>query len=115
MNQQVGRLGEQLVAKHFVEKGGRILGRNVSYPCGEIDLIVELGTEVVFVEVKTRSTLAFGSAEAITPSKFHRMKRAAAQWLNGQPLRNVRFDAVVVDLSADEEITHYEGIECGAR
>lgn len=115
MTNAIGNRGEQLVAQYFVQRGGRILGRNVRYPCGELDLIVELGAEVVFVEVKTRSTLDFGGAEAVTPAKFQRMKRAAAKWLAGQPLRMVRFDAVVVDLSANDEITHYEGIECGAR
>lgn len=114
MSQDLGIYGEQQAAHYFLARGGIILGRNVRYNCGEIDLIVQLGGEVVFVEVKTRSSQDFGAAEAVTPRKFARMKRAAAAWLSGQPHRTVRFD-VWVYVADTGEIEHYEGVDCGAR
>lgn len=114
MSTELGILGEQHAAHYFLARGGIILGRNVRYACGEIDLIVQLGGEVVFVEVKTRSSWDYGGAEAVTPRKFARMKRAAATWLEGQPPRNVRFDVLVLLLDKGE-VQHFEGIDCGAR
>ncbi|MEJ5997005.1 YraN family protein [Corynebacterium sp. H130] len=115
MTSNIGVLGEQEAARYFVARGGAILGRNVRYPCGELDLIVQLGGVVVFVEVKTRSSEDFGAAEAVTVRKFSRMKRAAAAWLEGEPFyREVRFD-VVVYRPHSGEIEHYEGIDRGAR
>ena len=113
MANELGIYGEQQATQYFLSRGGIILGRNVRYNCGEIDLIVQLGGEVVFVEVKTRSSWDFGAAESVTPRKFARMKRAAAAWLEGQPYRSVRFDVwvYVVDKGAVE---HYEGIDGGA-
>ncbi|AKK03421.1 YraN family protein [Corynebacterium epidermidicanis] len=115
MKRELGARGEALAAQYFVSRGGVILGRNVRYTCGELDLIVQLGGIIVFVEVKTRSTLDFGGAESITRAKFARMRRAAALWLEGQPYREVRFDALVLDFSADDPFFHYEGIVAGAR
>lgn len=112
--QNLGSAGEDQAVQFYISRGGRLLGRNVRYPCGEIDLIVEIDGQVVFVEVKTRSSADFGGAESITPAKFMRMRRAAAQWLAGGPLRSVRFDALVIDHSALDPVIHYEGIECGA-
>lgn len=114
MSTELGVLGEQSAAQFYLDRGGIILGRNVRYSCGELDLIVQLGGEVVFVEVKTRSSWDFGGAEAVTPRKFARMKRAAAKWLEGQPRRSVRFDVIVFILDKGE-FQHFEGIDGGAR
>lgn len=111
---ELGVHGEKEAARYFVSLGGIIVGRNVRYSCGEIDLIVQLGGEIIFVEVKTRSSWDFGVAEAVTPRKFARMKRAAASWLEGQPYRPVRFDVLEYVLDKGE-VNHYEGIDCGAR
>ncbi|MEJ6012556.1 YraN family protein [Corynebacterium sp. H127] len=113
MTTKLGSFGEAQAADYFLDRGGIILGRNVRYTCGEIDLILQLNGQVVFVEVKTRSTADFGAAEAVTPRKFSRLKRAAARWLEGQPYREVRFD-VLVFLLDEGTVQHFEGIDCGA-
>lgn len=68
----------------FVEKrGDEILDRNWRVREGEID-IVTLGADGFFhfIEVKTRSSLAFGHPfEAINRDKAHRMQRLALAWL----------------------------------
>ncbi len=117
--QHLGALGENLAAEHYIHRGGLIKQRNVSYPCGEIDLIVEEpdGT-VVFVEVKTRRGSAFGVAESVTPSKMNRLRRAAARWLERKPFMVIRFDviAIVVDQrTGDVELHSFEGVDHGAR
>lgn len=118
---RLGRAGENYAAGFFEDRGATILARNVSYPVGELDLIVqeEAGT-VVFVEVKTRSTPAFGGAESVTLGKRNRMRRAAARWLSDQPAArwtNIRFDVVLlIGLGgSDFTVTHYEGIFDGTR
>jgi putative endonuclease len=57
MNNQIGKLGEELVARWLEEKGWRILYHRWRCPWGEIDLIVQSPPPIViaFVEVKTRS------------------------------------------------------------
>lgn len=117
--QQLGAIGENLAADHYTGEGSQIRQRNVNYPCGEIDLIVEEpdGT-TVFVEVKTRSSRRYGTAEAVHSRKLNRMRRAAATWLAGQPYREIRFDvvAVVVDpRTGSHTLERYEGVENGAR
>ena len=69
--QRTGAFGEQVTAKYLTERGDEILDRNWRIREGEID-IVSLDGEGIFhfVEVKTRSSLAFGHPfEAITRDK----------------------------------------------
>jgi putative endonuclease len=97
----VGRFGEDLAARWLTESGWQILARNWRCPEGELDLIGLDGAVLAFVEVKTRSTLAFGDpAEAVTPAKSTRIHRLAGAWLASDhpPLRwsRLRFDVVTV-------------------
>ena len=117
--QILGSAGENLAEGHYISRGGLIRHRNISYPCGEIDLIVEEadGT-VVFVEVKTRRGIEFGTAEAVTGAKMRRLPRAAARWLEHKPFMAVRFDVLVVTVdrhTGEPLIDAYEGVEHGAR
>jgi putative endonuclease len=99
----VGRYGEQLAAEHLVSSGMAILDRNWRCADGELDLVARDGDDLVFVEVKTRSTTAFGDpAEAVSPAKASRVRRLALRWLaahgrdTGAAPRHVRFDVVTV-------------------
>ena len=59
-----------------------ILARNWRCRAGELDIVARDGAELVFVEVKTRSSLAFGSpAEAVDRAKAARIRRLALRWL----------------------------------
>ena len=58
-----GKIGEDLAAKYLERNGLRIIERNYRFERGEIDLIAEEGEELVFVEVKTRRSNAFGAPE----------------------------------------------------
>ena len=98
----VGRYGEQLAEARLRAAGMTVLDRNWRCREGELDLVVRDGATVAFVEVKTRSTPAFGDpAEAVTPVKAARIHRLAMRWLAenrercaGAPA--VRFDLVTV-------------------
>jgi putative endonuclease len=81
--QRIGAFGEEVISKYLVARGDEILERNWRIREGEID-IVSLGKDGIFhcVEVKTRSSLAFGHPfEAIDRAKALRMQRLALAWL----------------------------------
>jgi putative endonuclease len=82
-NRQVGAFGEKVIAHYLEERGFEILARNWRIKEGEIDIVAcDLDGLVHFVEVKTRSSLAFGNPlEAIDRSKARRLQRLALAWL----------------------------------
>ena len=97
----VGRFGEQLAARTLSETGLRILARNWRCDQGELDIVAQEGATIVFVEVKTRSTTAFGTpAEAVTPAKAARIHRLALRWLDEHRevagWAPIRFDVVSI-------------------
>lgn len=106
---QLGRAGEDFAAALYRDMGMEIVARNVRYGEGELDLVAEsVDGEIVFVEVKTRVSREFGGAEAVTPRKLGRMRRAAVRWLAGRPYAPVRFDVLEI------VVTRFEGVEGGA-
>ena len=78
----VGAYGERLAARYLTESGMQILDRNWCCDQGEIDIVAMDDTCLVFVEVKTRRSLAFGSpVEAVSAVKAARLSRLAGCWL----------------------------------
>ncbi len=95
----LGAAGEDLAAAWYEARGYQVLARNWRCREGELDLILRRGPTVVFCEVKTRSSLAFGSPlEAVTPRKCQRIRRLAAAWLDeiGGGAAELRFDVAAV-------------------
>jgi putative endonuclease len=81
--QRLGAFGEEITAHYLQQRGDEILERNWRIREGEVDLI-SLGSDGIFhfIEVKTRSSLAFGHPlEAINREKAHRLQRLALAWL----------------------------------
>jgi putative endonuclease len=81
--QRTGAFGESKTAEFVTQRGDEILDHNWRIREGEIDL-VSLSPDGIFhfIEVKTRSSLAFGHPfEAINADKAHRMQRLALAWL----------------------------------
>ncbi len=96
---ELGRFGECVAAHHLESSGYRIIERNWRCTSGEIDIIAEDQSSTVFVEVKTRSSLAFGHPfDAVTPAKLVRLRRLAAAWCNEAVDRpvHIRIDVVGV-------------------
>ena len=103
--QRLGRSGEEKVAGYLQKKGYTILVKNYRCKAGEIDIIARDGAELVFIEVKTRSSLNFGfPAEAVTRRKQRQISRAAQWYLAEQQLFDVpaRFDVIAV-LGVDQK------------
>ena len=76
-----------------------MLARNWRVREGELDVVARSDTTIVFCEVKTRRSDAFGlPAEAVTPAKQARIRRLAVQWLadNGEHAAVLRFDVASV-------------------
>ncbi len=73
-----GILGEKL-AKDFLKKRGyHVMETNYRCHEGEVDIVARHKDFLVFVEVRTKTSLAFGSPqESITPAKKERMRAAA--------------------------------------
>lgn len=97
----LGRWGEDLAAQHLEATGATVIARNWRCREGELDLVAtEPGGTVVFCEVKTRSSTAFGEpAEAVGPVKARRLRVVACRWLaEHRPpgTRELRFDVVAV-------------------
>jgi putative endonuclease len=82
-NQRTGAFGEEMVTQYLTELKAEIIERNWRIKEGEIDIIALNPSGVfAFVEVKTRSSVAFGHPfEAISREKAHRLQRLALGWL----------------------------------
>lgn len=92
----LGKKAENLAYNFLSKQGLILLERNFRLRLGEIDLIMRDGETIVFVEVKYRSSRAFGGPlEAVTFRKQQKIKLAAQTYLQrfaSPPL--VRFDVV---------------------
>jgi len=105
----LGREGEDLAARFLEKRGYRILDRNYSTRSGEIDLVALHEGAVVFVEVKTRTSNAFGAPElAVDPRKQRRMVKAALGYIKYKKLHQVpcRFDVVAISSTAETTVEH---------
>lgn len=101
--QRMGARGEQLAAEWYESRGYRVLARNWRCREGELDLVLARDGELVFCEVKTRSSTRFGvPAEAVTPAKQRRLRVLAARYLAvrdggaGTGRGGIRFDVASV-------------------
>jgi putative endonuclease len=98
----LGRRGEDLAARHLKKAGYKILKRNFRAPHGgEVDLVCRdtRHNELVFVEVKTRSTEEFGRPfDAVDAKKRRLIIRGAMTWLRMLDMPDItfRFDVVEV-------------------
>lgn len=113
-NKLFGDRGEQAAAKFLKRQGFRIVQRNYSTPWGEIDIVAVDGTTIVFVEVKTRSSLVAGRPEeAVTSDKQKTLTRMALAYLKKHKLleHSARFDVVAIvwpdDAREPQEIRHF--------
>ncbi|MBT6274773.1 MAG: YraN family protein [Chromatiales bacterium] len=100
-----GKKAEALAADFLTSKGLRILERNYLCRVGEIDLVAQDGTTVVFAEVRYRSQTGYGGAIAsVTRQKQHRIARAAAHYLQARRLTDVscRFDVIALGPAAQD-------------
>jgi len=117
--QKLGRRGEEVAVEYLEANGYRVMDRNYRFQRNEIDVVCyepnddDSGGELVFVEVKTRSSLGFGSPEeAVTDEKKEAIRKVTGAYLYERDLEGApsRFDVISVVLrqNEDPEVEHFK-------
>ncbi|MFQ5601941.1 MAG: YraN family protein [bacterium] len=108
----LGERGEQLAAEYLQKKRYRIRERNFRWARGEIDIVAQKDELLVFVEVKTARSDAFGEPETwVDERKQRQIARVAERYLQEQAISDMdcRFDVVAVKAQGNQwTIRHIE-------
>lgn len=110
----VGILGEKLAQNFLKQRGYHILQTNYRCPEGEIDIVTEHRDSLVFIEVRTKKNLKFGSPEeSITPAKKAKLRAVASRYLQAHDNlpSSWRIDVVAIELDQRDRISRIELIE----
>ena len=93
-----GQAAENFAAEYLKAKGLKLISTNYRSRFGEIDLIMQDGQSLVFIEVRIRKSKIFGGAEAsITASKQHKIVTTVAYYLQQHGDQACRFDVILMD------------------
>ena len=105
-----GRLGENLAAEFLIQKGCSVVARNYRWKHAEIDLIVNRDDWLIFVEVKTRHSNAYGEPETFVDATKRRLMYSAAEhYIYSHNWKgHIRFDIVSVKPGSTPQIRHFE-------
>ena len=109
-NKITGSSGEKKAVQYLKSNGFIILETNFSTDIGEIDIIAASGDTLVFIEVKTRKTIAFGfPSEAVDYRKQNKISMVASQYIKKRMMYGVKIRFDVIEIILDEiKINHYE-------
>ncbi len=112
VNKALGEKGERLAMWYLRLKGYKIIARNFSSPSGEIDLIAKDKDTLVFVEVRSKSSIEYGRPEeTVDQRKQQKIKQTARYYLHQTHQEDIycRFDVVaIVWQGRRTEITLYQ-------
>lgn len=117
MTTELGRFGESWARGYLARNGYRILETNVRFRIGEIDIVAEDESGLVFVEVKCRRSSGYGSAvEAVSATKYTRLVRAVETYVQRHPSPSAEYRIDVIALEVDRRgkvarVTHLRGVE----
>lgn len=109
---QFGNSGEDIACQYLENNGYQILERNKHYSrlC-EIDIIAKFKNRIIFVEVKTRKTDAFGSPfEAITKTKYNNIKTGALSYIKENNYKTFQIDVIGITYLPELKIQHLRNI-----
>ena len=109
--QTIGKKGEDLSAEYLLSQGYQILSRNYRFKKSEIDLICRHQELLVFVEVKSRTSVKFGYPESfISVQQQKAIIRAAEHFLEEKKwLGDIRFDVMAILFANGEtQIEHFK-------
>lgn len=101
-SKELGKLGETYAALRLMQQGWHVIDRNWHSRQGELDLVmITPEQKLVFVEVKTRRSVQYGTPlEAINQDKRNKLRKAGMQWIEkfgtDIPRYRIRFDAVSI-------------------
>ncbi len=96
---EIGKLGEELAVKYLEKEKYEIIERNFECKQGEIDIIAKDKTELVFIEVKTRTNNIYGTPiEAVNINKTKHLIKTINYYLYLKKLENeyIRIDAIEI-------------------
>ena len=114
-NKEIGVLGENTACKFLKKKHYKILERNFVSKYGEIDIIAKHKKELIFVEVKTRSSKAYGGG--IGAVNFHKRRNivmtSQVYMKNSGYSGARRYDIIEVYIDENNEIAEINHIENG--
>jgi putative endonuclease len=99
---ELGKKGEEKALRFLKKKGYRIIEQNYVCNLGEMDIIAKEKDTLGFVEVKTRTSMAFGPPQlAVTPTKQHQLSKVAMNFLKEKRIvdAKARFDVVAILLA----------------
>jgi putative endonuclease len=103
---ELGKKGEEVALRFLKKRGYRIIEQNYVCKMGEMDLIAKEKDTLAFIEVKTRTSTAFGPPQlAVNSSKQRQLSKVALYFLKEKKLEDVkaRFDVVAIILGQNEE------------
>lgn len=100
---ELGTVGEDIAVKYLIEQNYKIITRNFMCRQGEIDIIARdtLKKEIVFIEVKTRTSQKYGSpSEAVDEHKQKHIYKSAEYYVYRHNLYNktIRFDIIEINI-----------------
>lgn len=105
----LGVRGEDLASRYLLSNGYTILERNWRFQKAEIDILAAKDGMLAVIEVKARSTRAFGNPEAfINRNKVELMRKAANAYVNKNRLNlEIRFDFIGIVFEGNKQkLTH---------
>jgi len=103
--QKFGESSENLAVWYLKQNGYKIIEQNYRNRLGEIDIIAREKKTIVFVEVKSRKSIRYGSPKwAVTPKKQRKISMVALYYLKStqQIDAKARFDVVAITSNRDE-------------
>ena len=94
----LGNQAEKVALSYLEQQGLTLIIKNYQTRFGEIDLIMQDGKSIVFVEVRLRKNNNFGGAsESITQAKQRKIAKVAEQFLQQSGNQACRFDVILMD------------------
>ena len=103
---ELGKKGEELALRYLKKQGYRIIETNYVCKMGEMDIIAKEKDTLAFIEVKTRTSTAFGPPQsAVNPTKQRQLSKVALHFLKEKQLEDAkaRFDVVAILLGPKKE------------
>lgn len=101
ITQETGKLAEQKALYYLMREGLQLITRNYRCRLGEIDLIMREKDYLVFIEVRSRSSLSFGGgAASITYAKRQKIIKTTSHFMLKHHELNrlsIRFDVISID------------------
>ncbi len=107
----LGKKGEQLAVDFLLKEGYEIVERNYRFDKAEVDIIAKEGNILAIIEVKTRTSLDYGSPQDfVKPQQIKNLVKAADHYVNDNELDlEVRFDIIaIVKEDGVDNIKHIE-------